>query len=731
MTISIWRYSHLALAVSSFVFIILASVTGIILAFQPISEQLEPYHVADLDTVTMSQTLQVFKQTYPEILEIKVDANKFVSASVFTEEGDNLEGYFNPLTAAYLGETLKPSPFFQWITSFHRSLFLKGVGRFFVGLCSFLLFLIAVSGTVLVIKRQRGLKHFFSRVVNENFSQYWHVVLGRLSLIPIIIITLTGVYLSLEKFNLITIETPVHNIDFETLTDSPARSVDAFEIFQNTKLSQLKSLEFPFSEDVEDYFTLKLKNSEHTINQYTGDVLTEVKSPFVAVLSRLSMSLHTGQGSILWALILAIASANILFFVYSGFAMTFKRRKTQLKNTVKKAEAEYVLLVGSENGSTLSFANQFQKALLKAGKKAYITELNNYMEFPNMSQMLVFSATYGQGEAPTNSNKFLELLSQIQQQQNFGFSVVGFGSYAYPDFCQFAIAIDKALEQITQATRLTKLHTINDKSLEAFQQFVRAWSDSTQVDLQVDTTALETQPKHLKTFQVVNKTEVFQQPDNTFLLTLKPEKKANLTSGDLLAIYPENNHRERLYSIGKVNGAIQLSVKHYSNGLGSNFLNGFSNNENLQARLIKNEGFHFPKKASKVIMIANGTGIAPFLGMLDENPHVPTHLYFGLRTQASFQLYQEQIAHLKQAGKLSKFNLALSREAQNCYVQDLLRKDSKLLVETLQNKGCIMICGALAMQDSVFQVLEKILLEHHLKPLAFYRKNKQLKTDCY
>src|SRR5690606_28714800 len=102
-------------------------------------------------------------------------------------------------------------------------------------------------------------------------------------------------------------------------------------------------------------------------------------------------------------------------------------------------------------------------------------------------------------------------------------------------------------------------------------------------------------------------------------------------------------------------------------------------------------------------------------------------LYFGLRTQASFQLYEEQIAHLKQTGKLGEFNLALSREGQNCYVQDLLLKDSKLLVETLQNKGCIMICGSLAMQDSVFQVLEKILLEHNLEPLKFYRKNKQLK----
>src|SRR5690606_41360301 len=91
MTISIWRYSHLALAVSSFVFIVLASVTGILLAFQPISEQLEPYHVADLDNITLAETLTVFQETYPEIIDIKVDGNDFVVASVFTEEGNDLK----------------------------------------------------------------------------------------------------------------------------------------------------------------------------------------------------------------------------------------------------------------------------------------------------------------------------------------------------------------------------------------------------------------------------------------------------------------------------------------------------------------------------------------------------------------------------------------------------------------------------------------------------------------
>ena len=113
MTISIWRYSHLALAITASVFILLASVTGIILAFQPISEQLQPYKVEDLKTISLDQTVNTFKQTYPEVLQIEVDANQFVSASVITKDGKNLEGYFNPKTAIYLGEKIRHQNFFN------------------------------------------------------------------------------------------------------------------------------------------------------------------------------------------------------------------------------------------------------------------------------------------------------------------------------------------------------------------------------------------------------------------------------------------------------------------------------------------------------------------------------------------------------------------------------------------------------------------------------------------
>ena len=87
MTLSIWRYSHLTLAIASFVFVFLATITGIVLAFQPISEQMQPFKIESVNQLDVDQTITTFKDKYPEIINIEVDANQFVSASVITADG--------------------------------------------------------------------------------------------------------------------------------------------------------------------------------------------------------------------------------------------------------------------------------------------------------------------------------------------------------------------------------------------------------------------------------------------------------------------------------------------------------------------------------------------------------------------------------------------------------------------------------------------------------------------
>lgn len=728
MTISIWRYSHLALAVSSFVFIFMASVTGIILAFQPISEQIQPYKVDGFNEITLAQTLHAFKSLYPEVISLEVDTNDFVSASVFTEDGKSLDGYFNPKTGEYLGKKIETSKFFNWATNLHRSLFLKGTGRFLVGLCSFLLFLIAVSGTILILKRQRSFKKFFSRIVNDNFSQYWHVVFGRLSLLPIIIITITGVYLSLEKFDLLPKDTQQHHIDFDALTQSPQQEFKDMALFKNTKLSEVKSVEFPFSEDVEDHYTIHLKNKEVVVDQFSGEILSEIDYPLVKFLFDLSLNLHTGKGSILWSIILALASVNILFFIYSGFAMTLKRRAAKLKNKFKRNDSKYVILVGSENGGTLPFVNALQQQLIAAGETVHIAELNKYHKYKKAEHLVVMTSTYGEGEAPTNANKFLKRLDKIKQKQDYSFSVVGFGSFSYPDFCKFAFDVDTAFLN-ENAMQLVPVFTINDKSFESFVQWVQIWSEKVDLQLSIPHEHLVSRPRPTKSFEVIAKTEVGGNPDSTFLITLKPKQKLQFTSGDLLAVYPKDDYRERLYSIGKVDGSTQLSVKYYDDGLGSNYLNDCKIGDSCKARLIENVNFHIPKKASKVIMIANGTGIAPFLGMLDQNKKTECEAYFGLRTEQSCALYKIQLEGYLERKKLNSLQLAYSQQHEYLYVQHLLKRDGPHIAQTLENKGVIMICGSLIMYKDVMETLNDICLQFNKKPLRAY--SKQIKSDCY
>ena len=200
MTLSIWRYSHLFLALFSSLFLIVASITGAILAFEPISYSGQPFAIHNLSEVSLEHTVVALENRYDEVLSLEVDANNFVLASVITEEGNSLEAYIDPATAEAIGEPLEKAPIFEITTNFHRSLFLKSTGRIIVGIFTFFLCLMVVSGFLLLLKRHGGVRQLFSKVHKENASEYYHVVLSKWLLIPILLIALSGVYLSVEKF---------------------------------------------------------------------------------------------------------------------------------------------------------------------------------------------------------------------------------------------------------------------------------------------------------------------------------------------------------------------------------------------------------------------------------------------------------------------------------------------------------------------------------------------------
>ncbi|SFC23067.1 PepSY domain-containing protein [Spirosoma endophyticum] len=731
MTISVWRYSHLALAVSSFLLLTLASITGIILAFEPISQKLQPYRVDNFSQLTLAQTLPVLKKNYAEISELSVDANQFVQIKGSDADGKNLTAYIDPQTGKMLGTPAPQHEFFQWVTALHRSLFLHEAGRFFIGLTAFLLLLITVSGTMLIIQRQRGVKRFFTRIVRDNFAQYYHVVLGRLSLIPIFVIALSGTYLSLARFGLVGEEKITPKIDFDAIQSKPERKLTDVAIFKQTKLAEVQSIEFPFSEDVEDYYTLKLRDRELTVNQLTGDILSENRYPTAVLLTNLSLDLHTGRASSIWAIILAVASGNILFFIYSGFAITLKRRANRTKNKYSADESQFIILVGSENGSTFRFAQIIHQQLLKQGEKSFLTEFNNYAVFPKAEYLIALTATYGLGDAPTNAKRFDSLLEKYPQPQPIRYSVIGFGSHAYPDFCKFAFEANQLLSRQPWAVPLVDIHTVNDRSPDEFGLWAEAWSQQTDLPMPVSSDLLKVPAPKLDTLTVTDNTRT-TQPDGTFLVRLQTKRRNGVTSGDLLAIYPANDHRERLYSIGVLNKELQLSVRLHPNGLGSSFLHELTPGETIRARIVSNDHFHFPKKAPVVVMIANGTGIAPFLGMISQNKQqIPCHLYCGFRQSTSFDVYRDFLQESQSAQKLTNLHIAYSREGEKQYVTDLLTYDADFITNTLMMKGILMICGSLAMQKDVIDLLETICQTKLGQSVSHYQSHSQILMDCY
>jgi len=729
MIISVWRYSHLALALSSFLVLILASLSGIILAFEPVIKKAKRYKVDDFDKVKLSQAVPVLKEKIHGLQELTVDDNDFVIIKYADKEGNDKKSYVNPLTGEILGTPQKQAPLFEWMTALHRSLFLHEAGRLIVGISAFLLILIALSGITLVIQRQKGIRQFFAPVEKTSFAQYYHVVFGRLSLVFILALALTGTWLSVSRF-IIKPEKISTKVDEKDIKEDPGKKTADFPIFQQTPLSQVETIQFPFSDFPEDYFTLKLKDRELCVNQITGDILAQQVYPQSYTLTTFSLRWHTGRSNAVWAIVMAITSAYILFFIYSGFTITWKRLRNRSRNKYKAGDCRIIILVGSENGSTFQFASSVYQQLLKHGEKAYLTDLDNYTTFPKAEHLVVMTSTYGDGDPPSNAKRFAARLTKYPQQQNIYFSVAGFGSKNYQQFCKFAFLTDHLLRQQQWALPITDVVTVDDRSPQDFSTWLTIWTQHSGFHLLMPRELLTPNKQDLKKLVVVDKTEA--DTNGAFLVGLKAKRFNKVASGDLLAIYHKNDHRERLYSIGKVDKEIQLSVKLHTHGLGSHFLNALQTGETVQARIIKNQHFHFPKNASQVVMISNGTGIAPFLGMISENKKkVPCYLYCGFRTQSSFELYKSFLSGNIVAGKLRAFHPALSREGDGKYVSHLVQRDEDFIWQVLANNGVVMICGSLSMQKDVLDVLENICVKKDGSGIEAYESKGRILTDCY
>ncbi|MEM8536930.1 MAG: sulfite reductase flavoprotein subunit alpha [Pseudomonadota bacterium] len=109
--------------------------------------------------------------------------------------------------------------------------------------------------------------------------------------------------------------------------------------------------------------------------------------------------------------------------------------------------------------------------------------------------------------------------------------------------------------------------------------------------------------------------------------------------------------------------------------------------------------FRLPEDpATPVIMIGPGTGIAPFMGFLEERQAAgatgESWLYFGDRNAAHDFIYRDRLHGYHKNGALTHLRTVFSRDGNSeKYVQDLLRQDAKAIFAAMEAGGVIYICG--------------------------------------
>ena len=478
MVYTIWRLSHFCFAFVSSGFLIIASLTGIILSFEPIQDRLSPEYLSNYEEIPLSEIIQNISSHCNEIIYLEKTNQGFLSGQIINKENKHETVYFNPISGKKIGLIKEKKKIFKFATHLHRSLFLKKNGRIIMGLSSLLLLLISITGSILIIKRTGSLMKFFGKIDKESFQQYYHSISGRFFMIPIVIISLSGCILTLHSFAIIDDDFLSLEHGYISEVSEIRKDSHDFNIFKKTSLSHFKRLEFPFSKQINDPYVLTTLYNEYQINQYTGVVFSQKRASISYLIIYWSNVFHTGKLHPTWSLIICATSISIIFFMLSGFQITYNRfyNKKRLRGRISSNTSEYIILVGSENGNTNMHAVEFQKKLLNKGYDVFLTDLNEYKKYPKAKEFIVFTSTFGKGEAPSNANKFISLFNTItQSQKSILYSIIGFGSTHYPDFCKFAIEVESVFKQNKNFIEKTPLCKINQQSKEQINEWLQNW----------------------------------------------------------------------------------------------------------------------------------------------------------------------------------------------------------------------------------------------------------------
>lgn len=651
---------------------------------------------------------------HPNVERLERRANGVMVASFATPQGFETTRV-DPATGVDLGPW-ETSGAMAWIRDLHRSLLLEDAGKAMSGISAALMAVLGVTGLLLLAGVLGGWRRLGRRVRSSGANR-WHALIGRAALAGLTVSALTGVWMSLATFGIVS-DGGAENPTFpEVAASAPPAPVGTLSALRQVKIQDLRRLTWPADGDPADVFGLQTADGAGYVDQATGALLNwQAHSP-ARTIWEWAYRLHTGQGLWWFGLVLGASALAAPVLAGTGGWIWWKRRaaRPRIAGSVPMTKAEIVILAGSEGGSTWGFAATLAEALVTAGRKVHLGAMNDAGPMPAAKALILLTATYGDGAAPASAARFL---SPLEQMNKVPVAVLGFGDRSFPAFCGFADTVSARLVRAGWQ-ELTPLARIDRQSVRDFALWGEALGDALGLPLTLNHRIAFPDPVSLKL--VERQAFGCEVGAPSAILRFEASNGARLprfSAGDLLGVVAPGADAPRFYSLAssRRDGFIEIAVRRMPAGLCSGYLHGLELGDEIRAFFRPNPGFQAVKGRAPVIFVAAGCGIGPAVGVLRHmRPGRSSVLYFGIRDPESDFLYRRETDAMLIDGRLSRRLMAFSRSGERARVQDRLRENAEELAREIQAGGQVLICGGAAMARDVAKAFDAILQPSGLK----------------
>lgn len=445
--------------------------------------------------------------------------------------------------------------------------------------------------------------------------------------------------------------------------------------------------------------------------------------------------IHEGTWGGLWSGLLNLVASLALGAltvtgVWSWFARRLRERPTEID-----ASADVLIAHASQTGTATRFAQATAAALTAGGEKVAVTPLGTVepATLARYRQVLILVSSTGDGELPDTARGFVDAL-EPDSLAGVRVAVFGLGDRSYPHFCGGAERLRSALRLAGAQETLTPAYADGDPTA-----VWKVWIGDLglRLGLAVGGVAEAATADPLVDLRLVDRRRLDDptrgETQETWALTFEGDQDLAFRPGDLLRIVPIEGAHERTYSIGT---SSRLDPRHIvltvavaarrdeagtlGRGLASDLLTrSLPLGSTIAARITPHPSFNPPEDPMRpVLMVAAGSGVAPFVGFPQERlasgKAGPAWLVFGNRTEGADFLWQSHFERALASGGLTRIDTAFSpRAGVGVRVQERLAAMGAEVYRWLTRGDAILyVCGRRAMVDGVLATVADILVRY-------------------